>query len=1768
MSVQRDGPSASPAKGPPKIASFPLEVTDLASAIEEMPALITASQSFHYKRVTGLGRARGSTQAEEDFTPAIQAATIFCRDAIYRFDGRGTLAEVEDNFGRPQDPNDPDDLPPPKIPVPVQSLVLISEPATKRVWQMFQMEDGRMSGVPYLGLQPPTGSYAPGQLLLLAYYSGNDLAADVDGIPRPGFKAKGGKGTGTATTEKPKEEGLPRWAEQQFDRIRTTLGDGLEPGDQYGTGTGAQGEGAGGGGTDIVGTGTATEGVGTGAATLVIGGGRGGDRPPPRAKPDKVVPYPSKGGPKMNVWVGGGHKTIKMKNGEKQEALRQRIQEAAGQMRSTGRRLADDSMPTSSEGKGGQTASMADLAEATSFNATGMAYPSKLEMQGGSGAEVSPKGWATTVTGANHDFDMILDWDAITFGLANQVWARLEFLSYYWQVIDVSKAEFERTEEGAARTAAVDAKKNRENVREVGHFENFRTVGREAELKAEELRKDRPSLEWYDVSGTWTIKAGMLAVQGISATWDIAKATVGAWLAKVTSPENRRPIKFEKPGEYVVRCLVNPIERAPEPGKPPPGRRGTSIAAFPVRVIDIDQRASEVNREEQSTIAALKRALEIAQAAYEAAPGDAGKKVVVDMLASRLASKEAASARTTTETFAEDVTQLEREMTAILQLLMFNGNTKMLSGQVLADAIRVQKEMGLYARWQLENRLEDLKKSRKAKEERLKLARKWGKERLSTKEIRPRVTLVSEENGAVVRMAMMLGQSPDSSDYRPKWSLLDVTSEKTQREYEGEAGTSGPEGHNEAIRKAFEKFADKAEYGRGTLAIDIAELGETAGKPKVPRTMLMTQGAFGRWQKRLQNLVEIAGLVAPFVEGGALATFATIGGALDAGYKLYDRAANDKLSANFETVTDIMGVLAPLMEGGKALSELKGVKETTAGVVLKLAAESADYVNEWLVPMTIYQQIDQVVKDSTMGGPEKRAAIATILGRATRDKVVSHLGKQSAYKRESEAELGPTRPGHEEQAPRPPVRPDEEAGQPVKGEGTAPTDEGHAPVRPTGEGGGGGAAGAGGGAGAGRPGGGGASSAHEPGMPQGSVETLKNFATNHGIVIDVRPPGLHTRSRLAKGAISKPAVIKAKTINEADRLLGAPPGSLGLVGYFNPELPPKPKNMSHGDWERVLERYAERKVEFDELAADMKMLTDEGTVHVVSGVVTMIDPRAPTEGNTRYRAVAGDVDIFEIHWADPTRQMTDIDANRFAELLRGMGIGVEHGAHLRWIPQSAKDKKIYQDIIASHDPGAKPLLRFEPNGDPRRVNNMTPITATSPRQTTITPVEPGPGTPGHGEPPVADIGKDIEPANPSPSSGGGSGPTPPPGGGGTPPPQPPPPPGGGPAPTGTGAAPTGTGPSPSGTGPAPTGQQPRPADVRPANEPPTPGGPARTVATNEPGGPARTVATNEPGGPARTVATNEPPAPGGQGQGRVVPATRPGLRPRFETTSDLQAPASVPRGVQFEERPASRYEDINKSPTHGQSGAILLYDTVSKKTVLFKPTENEMEVDRAQERGIRTGEYASRTKATELAAEKLGLPTPKVELVKIGDRTGSVTDWVEGGYQGLMDVHATDPMRATRIRNSPEFKAYMDGIHALDYLVNNLDRGDNIGNVLVKLAPDGETVLHVIPIDHDLTFTGTVPRTVMKGRTYGLPDHYSTELAQKLRDLGANRAEFAKAIEPLVGAEAIPGVMHRLDEMLQDLDIKERAGTSLRPSGPQPALPPPPPGAPTTASRP
>ena len=68
---------------------------------------------------------------------------------------------------------------------------------------------------------------------------------------------------------------------------------------------------------------------------------------------------------------------------------------------------------------------------------------------------------------------------------------------------------------------------------------------------------------------------------------------------------------------------------------------------------------------------------------------------------------------------------------------------------------------------------------------------------------------------------MILGREKGSKPTKPSWVLADVTSPDTARSYDGSSEKPGAEGDAEAVTKAFEAFAEKAEYGHGTISIEI-----------------------------------------------------------------------------------------------------------------------------------------------------------------------------------------------------------------------------------------------------------------------------------------------------------------------------------------------------------------------------------------------------------------------------------------------------------------------------------------------------------------------------------------------------------------------------------------------------------------------------------------------------------------------------------------------------------------------------------------------------------------------------------------------------------------------------------------------------------------------------------------------------------------------------------------------------------------------------------
>ncbi|HUP87404.1 MAG TPA: hypothetical protein VM143_17265 [Acidimicrobiales bacterium] len=300
--------------------------------------------------------------------------------------------------------------------------------------------------------------------------------------------------------------------------------------------------------------------------------------------------------------------------------------------------------------------------------------------------------------------------------------------------------------------------------------------------------------------------------------------------------------------------------------------------------------------------------------------------------------------------------------------------------------------------------------------------------------------------------------------------------------------------------------------------------------------------------------------------------------------------------------------------------------------------------------------------------------------------------------------------------------------------------------------------------------------------------------------------------------------------------------------------------------------------------------------------------------------------------------------------------------------------------------------------------------------------------------------------------------------------------------------------------------------------------------------------------PVNTVASGDGPAPGsaprqdGAGAGGAATHDAAGPDTRFD---NIDLP-SVPMGVEHLRFDRARFREVEGLAGEGVSGQRRLEDTTTGQQYLFKPANEAIAVPRAKEHGIRTGEHHSRADAAAHVANQLGIDTPEVRSVVIGNEKGSLTRW-EGGTISLKKLRDKDPDAFRRVVSSSEYRRQRNAIDALDYLTNNVDRGQNLGNLLVQLDTHGELV-RLIPVDHDLTFTSTIEHAVIENFTRPLPPEYSPEMRANLERLSADRAKLIEVLTPLVGERAIPGVLHRLDELVVDAKRKaiaaERRGVA------------------------
>jgi hypothetical protein len=315
------------------------------------------------------------------------------------------------------------------------------------------------------------------------------------------------------------------------------------------------------------------------------------------------------------------------------------------------------------------------------------------------------------------------------------------------------------------------------------------------------------------------------------------------------------------------------------------------------------------------------------------------------------------------------------------------------------------------------------------------------------------------------------------------------------------------------------------------------------------------------------------------------------------------------------------------------------------------------------------------------------------------------------------------------------------------------------------------------------------------GIRPDSAAALNLLANQLDVVIKVRPVNLESVPHLDKGALSKMELVKAKTLNALDELIGGPVGKRGLVGLYEPRKPSLGPETPPEVVEKANARYEQRLEEWQKLEPYYAEYAAEGLVSLDDGVLKVADPRTaggPDEPHGAMKAVAGDIDIFDITHGDGSR-LSPMEQEVVVGMLQSMGIGVEHGAHMWWEAQSPQsyDPKMDASIRSQHTEGAtnaEQLVAFAP-GEPARPVWAGEVVTGAPRpagpdgqpaprtpdgQRAFGPLKqmdiagaPALGTEGPGrDGSYVDIGADLNepggPAGPEGPTGGGAG-----GGGGS-----------------------------------------------------------------------------------------------------------------------------------------------------------------------------------------------------------------------------------------------------------------------------------------------------------------------------------------------------------------------------------------------------------------
>lgn len=723
--------------------------------------------------------------------------------------------------------------------------------------------------------------------------------------------------------------------------------------------------------------------------------------------PDRIVLWVNQQGvPYVNVWVDQAVGPIRLQEEESTEETFDRISETVQQIeegRDPGNSLEviesveeTGFQPSDTEGADGnppqvhQGALLTDE-ELTSpdSSANTVAYGSEIvsyslaEDDSPTLQDISGSNSLIAVLGANNRMSMQLDFSIAGARLIDQVGARMQYIRYYWEVINVTGLSPIEREEDVTDTRPGEGEMINPLNGELMRF------GRDMDAIQEDTDADiREMANDPFIFVTWPQRAAYLELIGLSNGIRVVGSVISSYINLLTTPSNEIDIGWGEPGEFIIRCVASPVYEEDSQV-----RRASSVAVKAVRVVNINERATQLVDKELTDLDRLYDLLDATSSEEER-----------ELLLRQIAELERVYEQSAIERVSDQLGQVANQLNALNEIEEHSGTAGL---SPAARLLRVQLElMGITPAQMREHLTEQRRVLRRMESYGTRM------EEGMTQSYRPRVVLVSEENGASYQLIMILGESTDSVDGSYHFKLIDLTSPATQDEYEGRSSGEGISGKNEALRNAFINFRERNGYGRGTIAIRLPEDMPTG--LSVETTMRSAPGSRDRALRRLQDLAtaaEIAGLVISGPIGIGIGLAGGAAGAIIAGEHLWRRHRADRFDWDFATFMDITAIV------GGAIPFL-GMTSRRMGNLVYYVGIAQLGQSVLVIPIQLEQQLRQIEMDTALSPGERSARRAEAFLQAVRSGIVTTISAAQML------EHGP--PAPEGERPNTPDLPDAE----------------------------------------------------------------------------------------------------------------------------------------------------------------------------------------------------------------------------------------------------------------------------------------------------------------------------------------------------------------------------------------------------------------------------------------------------------------------------------------------------------------------------------------------------------------------------------------------------------------------------------------------------------------------------------------------------------------------------------------------------------------------